>query len=1150
MAFGGTIKLQGETEYRRALKNITDDLKVVSSELSKVTSAYGSNDKSIQKLADTNKILNDKLKLQETALNNARQMLEKAKAEYNNNVESVNKWKTALENAKKALDNAKNSGNATAEEIAELENNVKNCESELNKAERATAGAETAVKKWTVEVNRAETAVNNTTNEINRNETALDELERQAREAANAEDDLSDSIDEAGNSAERSGGGFSVLTGALANLVSSGIQAAISGLKGLAKQTIEVGASFSSAMSQVQAISGATGDELAQLTEKAKEMGSKTKFSATESAEAFNYMAMAGWKTEDMLNGIEGIMNLAAASGEDLATTSDIVTDALTAMGYSAKDSGRLADVMAAASANANTNVAMMGETFKYAAPLVGTMGYTMEDTAEQIGLMANAGIKGEMAGTALRSIMTRLAAPTKDVNDALASLGLTTEDVLKTSDGGMRSLSDVMAFLRERISGLDKTQKAQVASQIAGKNALSGFLAVIDAAPADIDKLSEAIRNSDGAAQAMSATMVDNLGGDITLMKSNLEGLQIAIYEKIEPALRDMVASLNDIIDSVKVAVQWISDNFGTVLITVTGLVTAFTAQLIANKVAVIAATAAEQGLTIAQYAAATAQNVLNAAMNANPIGLIIIAITALVAAFKYLWDNCEGFRNFWLGLWDGIKQAWDAFKENWSAGMDQIKETFDKVKEGFEKAKEFIVSTLSKVIDFIKNNWAALAIMLVNPIGGAFKLIYDNCEGFRKVINNFVDKIKKIISKAWTDIKHVAQVGVKFLVEIIKAAVNLITLPWRFIWENCGDTIKKVWKKILETVGKAINAVKEVVIKITTDIATKVSTIWNAIMLVIATIMNSIKNTITTVWNAITGAVSSALNAIKALVTTIFTAVSTFVSTVWNNIKNAITTALNAAKDAISNIINNMKTVVTNAFNNIKETAVNIWNAIKNAIETPINRAKEIVSNAVNGIKNTVSSVFSSIKETAVSVWNGIKSAIETPINKAKDAVKEAIDKMKGFFNFSWSLPKIKLPHFSISGKFSLDPPSVPKFNIDWYAKAMKNPMLLNAPTIFGMQNGKLLGAGEAGAEVVSGASTLMSMIKEAVISANSQARYSTAPVSTYAEAPKQNDTGLQFSTMISAFKEALREVTVEMDDETMGKFVEKTVANALYT
>ena len=1114
MAFGGTIKLQGETEYRRALKNITDDLKVVSSELSKVTSAYGTNDKSIQKLADTNKILNDKLKLQETALNNARQMLERAKAEYNNNVESVNKWKTALENAKKALDNAKNSGNATAEEIAELENNVKNCESELNKAERATAGAETAVKKWTVEVNRAETAVNNTTNEITRNENALDDLERQAREAANAEDDLSDSIDEAGNSAERSGGGFSVLTGALANLVSSGIQAAISGLKDLAKQTIEVGASFSSAMSQVQAISGATGDELAQLTEKAKEMGSKTKFSATESAEAFNYMAMAGWKTEDMLNGIEGIMNLAAAS------------------------------------ANANTNVAMMGETFKYAAPLVGTMGYTMEDTAEQIGLMANAGIKGEMAGTALRSIMTRLAAPTKDVNDALASLGLTTEDVLKTSDGGMRSLSDVMAFLRERISGLDETQKAQVASQIAGKNALSGFLAVIDAAPADIDKLSEAIRNSDGAAQAMSATMVDNLGGDITLMKSNLEGLQIAIYEKIEPALRDMVASLNDIIDSVKVAVQWISDNFGTVLITVTGLVTAFTAQLIANKVAVIAATAAEQGLTVAQYAAATAQNVLNAAMNANPIGLIIVAITALVAAFKYLWDNCEGFRNFWLGLWDGIKQAWEAFKENWSAGMDQIKATFDKVKEGFEKAKEFIVSTLSKVIDFIKNNWAALAIMLVNPIGGAFKLIYDNCEGFRKVINNFVDKIKKIISKAWTDIKHVAQVGVKFLVEIIKAAVNLITLPWRFIWENCGDTIKKVWKKILETVGKAINAVKEVVIKITTDIATKVSTIWNAIMLVIATIMNSIKNTITTVWNAITGAVSSALNTIKAVVTTIFTAVSTFVSTVWNNIKNAITTALNAAKDAISNIINNMKTVVTNAFNNIKETAVNIWNAIKNAVEAPINRAKETVSNAVNGIKNTVSSVFSSIKETAVNVWNGIKSAIETPINKAKDAVKEAIDKMKGFFNFSWSLPKIKLPHFSISGKFSLDPPSVPKFNIDWYAKAMKNPMLLNAPTIFGMQNGKLLGAGEAGAEVVSGASKLMSMIKEAVISANSQAMYSTAPVSTYAEAPKQNDPSLQFSTMISAFKEALREVTVEMDDETMGKFVEKTVANALYT
>ena len=245
------------------------------------------------------------------------------------------------------------------------------------------------------------------------------------------------------------------------------------GVTALGGAAVKVGSDFESGMSQVQAVSGASGEELERLKEKAKEMGASTKFSATESAEALNYMAMAGWKTEDMLGGIEGIMNLAAASGEDLASTSDIVTDALTAFGMSASDSTHFADILAAASSNANTNVGMMGETFKYVAPLAGSLGYSAEDTATAIGLMANAGIKGSQAGTSLRSIMTRLAKPTKDSQMAMDALGLSITD----STGKMKPLSEIVVDMRKGFSGLTEDEKASYAAMLGGQEAMSGLL-------------------------------------------------------------------------------------------------------------------------------------------------------------------------------------------------------------------------------------------------------------------------------------------------------------------------------------------------------------------------------------------------------------------------------------------------------------------------------------------------------------------------------------------------------------------------------------------------------------------------------------------------------------------------------------------------
>lgn len=344
----------------------------------------------------------------------------------------------------------------------------------------------------------------------------------------------------------------------LGGIASTGLKAtgailggAATAIAGIGAAAIKAGSEFEAGMSEVQAISGASAGDMEKLTAKAKEMGAKTKFSASESAEAFQYMAMAGWKTGDMLDGIEGIMNLAAASGEDLATTSDIVTDALTAFGLKASDSGHFADILAAASSNANTNVGMLGESFKYVAPVAGALGYSAEDASVALGLMANAGIKASQAGTSMRSIMTRLVKPTKESSAAMEALGISTT----RSDGSMKSLDEIMGDLREGFSGLTEAEKGQMAASLAGQEAMSGLLAIVNASDADFEKLKNAIYDCDGAAKDMADTMNDNLQGQITLLKSALEGLGISLYEEMQEPLKDIVKEANNMVGELQEA-------------------------------------------------------------------------------------------------------------------------------------------------------------------------------------------------------------------------------------------------------------------------------------------------------------------------------------------------------------------------------------------------------------------------------------------------------------------------------------------------------------------------------------------------------------------------------------------------------------------
>ena len=418
-----------------------------------------------------------------------------------------------------------------------------------------------------------------------------------------------------------------------------GLSIATGLLGGMAVRTT---AEFDSSMSKVQAVSGATGGEFDLLRDKAREMGSKTKFSASEAAEAMNYMAMAGWKTKDMLSGIDGIMNLAAASGEDLATTSDIVTDGLTALGYSAKDAGRMADVMAAASSNANTNVSMMGETFKYAAAVAGSMGYSMEDVALATGLMANAGIKGSQAGTALRSTISRMAAPTKQVSAAMKSIGVE----MTNADGTARPFRDVMVDLRKGMADLSETEKTQIASTIAGKNAMSGFLSIINASDSDFNKLADAIDNSDGAALKMAETMQDNLGGQVTILKSQMQELAISVGDTLVPMAKKAVKAAQNLTNwfnnlsaggkDAAVKIGLMAGAAGPLLLATGGMAKAFSGSV----KAIASAKGAIAAMTVVEGEATVATKLLGAAQKAVPwvaaaAGAALIA-KAMVDTYK----------------------------------------------------------------------------------------------------------------------------------------------------------------------------------------------------------------------------------------------------------------------------------------------------------------------------------------------------------------------------------------------------------------------------------------------------------------------------------------------------------------------------------
>lgn len=999
--------------------------------------------------------------------------------------------------------------------------------------------------------------------ELHENKTKLSDAEYAA-------DKLDNSLEEVESSAKKADDGFTMFKATLANLAADAIMRAVDGIKNLAGNVIELGQNFTSTMSEVSAISGATGEDFEKLEACAREYGATTVFSASNAAEALKYMSLAGWDADQSTSALGGVLNLAAASGMELGAASDMVTDYLSAFAMEAGDAAYFADLLSYAQSHSNTTAEALGEAYKNCAANLNAAGQDVETVTSLLEGMANQGYKGSEAGTAMAAIMRDI---TNGMKDGAIKIGETSVAVMD-AQGNFRDLTDILTEVEAATNGMGDAERAVALSSTFTADSTKGLNLILNEGMDKIAGYEEELRGASGSAEEMANIMNDNLSGDVAAMNSAFEELGLKIYDALESKLR---AGVQFITNGVIPAIEWLGGHIPEVTIAVSGLgavIAAMNWGTISSKIAMV------KGALVKLAAALGGVSL--------PAIAIIAVITAVALAFTNLWKNNEEFRSKITAIWDGIKAkfdefgqgivdrlnalgfefeditevmkaVWDGFCEvlapifegvfqqisnilnealdiltglfdifagiftgDWDMVWQGVQEVFGAVWDFVVATFENWISTFTSLADtvlgwfgtdwetvwtnvktFFSDTWNAISSFfsgiltgiktfftdtwnaIVSFFSGILSGIYSSVTGTMTEIHdtftNIWDSITGFLSGAWETIKNIVTVGIMAVKEIISAAFQIITLPFRFIWENCKDTVLSIWETIKSVIGEKIDAVKEKITTVTTAISNVASAAWNAISSAASSLWEGIKGTIGSKIDAAKEKVSTATSAITSVASSAWSSVSSTASSLWSTISSTVSSKISAASSAVSSATSTITSVASSAWSSVSSTASSQWESIRSTISSKLSSAKSTVSSLMSGITSTMSSGLSSALSTVSGKFSSIYSTISSKMSAARDAVGNAISALKSKFNFSWSLPHLKLPHVSISGSFSINPPSVPHFGISWY----KDGGILTRPTIFGAAGNNLLAGGEAGAEAVVPLATLWDKLETMITS-----------------------------------------------------------------
>lgn len=723
-------------------------------------------------------------------------------------------------------------------------------------------------------------------------------------------------------------------------------------LLGIGTAGLKVASDFDSAMSGVKAISGATGEEFDALRAKAIELGGETAFSANEVAEAMTEMAKAGWDSQQILDGMGGVLDAAAASGENLGTVSTIVADAITGFGMEAKESTRVADLLTQAANSGTIGINDLGESFKYIAPVAGSMGLSIEDVTTALSAMSMSGIKGSQAGTSLRGVLTRMVKPTDQVAAAMDELGI----VLTNSDGTFKSLDQILSEMRGSFSGLTDEQKTYYAATLAGQEGMSGLLSLLNMSQEEYDEIAASMDNASGVAKETAEVMRDNLSADVEELMGSLESLAITLASLIVPALRDFVQWLTQLINKFTalspetqktiLTIAGIAAAIGPVILVIGKLVTAAGSVVTAFGKIKAAIPAIKAGFVAIKGAIAGIS---------APVIAVVAVIATLVAAFKHLWDTNEEFRNNIIGIWNEIKDTLSGF-------FDGIVERLNALGFDFEN-----------IMDVLKAAWDAFCSLLAPVFEGVFQNISNILKTVTGVLTGILDVFIGLFTGNWDQFLQ----GIKGIFESI--------------WNGIVSWIQNIWNTIIGLLDAFLNLFGTNIENVMTSISNFFQSVWNGIKSFFGNLWENLKSIVSTAIKAIQNTITNILNAIVTFWKNIWNGIKTFASTVWNSIKSVITSTFNAIKGTIENILNGISTTWSNIWNGIKSAVSTIWNGIKSVVSGAINSVKSTIQSILGTIQNVWSNGWNTVKNTLNNAWEGIKTGVSNGINNVLSFIRE---------------------------------------------------------------------------------------------------------------------------------------------------------------